>query len=208
MNRNSKLNRTTRIARRLVIAGAAALAGCAGSQDAPKPQPAATGSPADNTELRMLCEADQVDRQNMTDADWHEVSKRDVAREARVREMLAEGTVNTGADYYHAALICQHSMDVEGIQLAHELSMISAALGDKRGRWLMAASYDRLLNRLDQPQRFGTQYRQKGNEPMSLGEISPGVTDAMRKAINVPTLEEAKAREEEMRRMFAKPEVK
>lgn len=156
----------------------------------------------------MLCEADQTDRQNVTDADWHEVSKRDVAREARVREMLAEGTVNTGADYYHAALICQHSMELGGIQLAHELSMISGALGDMRGRWLMAASYDRLLNRLDQPQRFGTQYRQKGNEPMSLGEISPGVTDAMRKAINVPTLEEAKAREEEMRRMFAKPEVK
>lgn len=165
------------------------------------PEASATSAAPDNAELKALCDADQADRQDIQNSDWKGISQRDIAREKRVREMLEAGTVNTAQDYFHAALICQHSMEVEGIQLAHELSMISAALGGgKSARWLMAASYDRLLNRLDQPQRFGTQYLSKGDGPMALGEVRPGVTDSMRAAINVPSLAKAKEREEEIRK--------
>lgn len=191
------------------IAVAAVLAltlapGCANTQStnrADSPALKATAQPTpDNTELQALCDADQADRQDLHAIDWHEVSERDQAREARVRAMLAAGSVRTGPDYFNAALVCQHSSELDGIQLAHELSMISAALGERRARWLMAASYDRLLNRLNQPQRFATQYFQKGTEPMHLTEIRPGVTDSMRQAINVPTLEQAQAQEAELNR--------
>ena len=73
--------------------------------------------------------------------------------------------------------------------------------GGESSRWLMAASYDRLLNRLKEPQRFGTQYLSQNGEPVSLGEVRPGVTDSMRAALHVPTLAEAKAREAAMRAM-------
>lgn len=167
--------------------------------------PSTAAAAPDSAELRAMFEADQADRQDITAINWHEVSERDAAREARVRRMLADGTVNTGPDYYHAAMVCQHSDSVEGIQLAHELAMISASLGDRHARWLAAASYDRLLHRLKQPQRFGTQYFQQGDEPLSLVEVSPGVTDSMRRALNVPTLEEAKAREAELRKSTPHP---
>lgn len=183
----------------IALAGAFTLAPAHGQPPAEAP------APTDNAELQALCDADQADRKNTDAVNWHEVGERDAKREARVREMLETGLVNTGQDYFNAALICQHSMEVEGIQLAHELSMISASLGNKRARWLAAASYDRLLNRLDKPQRFGTQYVSKGDGPMKLADITPGVTDHMRKALNVPTLEQAKAREEEIRKSFEKP---
>lgn len=197
----------TRIAA-LAIPAMLCLAGCA-SNATPEAKTssrdttaAKTAAAPDNAELAALCAADQADRQTLEGADWEAISARDAAREARVHAMLEENTVRTPRDYFNAALICQHSSEIEGIQLAHELSMISAAMGGgETARWLMAASYDRLLNRLKEPQRFGTQYLSQNGEPVSLGEVRPGVTDSMRAALHVPTLAEAKAREAAMRAM-------
>lgn len=192
----------------IILASLALLPACASRPAAPAstssaptaagPHPASAPDPDNNAELQALCDADQADRQDLGSTNWLQVSARDKAREERVRAMLDASLIRTARDYFNAALICQHSMAIEGIQFAHELAMISAALGDSRGRWLMAASYDRLLNRLGQPQRFGTQYSQKSGEPYRLAEISPGVTDDMRRAINVPTLDEARAREAQL----------
>jgi hypothetical protein len=109
--------------------------------------------------------------------------------------MLEAGVVVTALDYYNAAMIYQHAQGVEGSALAHELAMISAAMGYERARWLTAASWDRLLVRLDRGQRFGTQYTVDAAGTKTLEEMEPGVTDAMRTAMHCPTLEEAEARE-------------
>jgi hypothetical protein len=150
--------------------------------------------PADSAELQALFDADQADRQ-IRPPDWSVVGPRDRAREARVHEMLEAGLVVTALDYYNAAMIYQHAPGIEGSEMAHELAMISAALGNDRAKWLAAASWDRLLVRLDRGQRFGTQYTVDAEGTKTLEEMEPGVTDAMRAAMHCPTLEEAKARE-------------
>jgi hypothetical protein len=48
---------------------------------------------------------------------------------------------------------------------------------------------------LDRPQRFGTQYRSDGSEPMRLYKVGEGVTDELRRIMATPTLAEAKAQE-------------
>jgi hypothetical protein len=151
-------------------------------------------APADSAELQSLFDADQADRQ-VRPPDWSVIGPRDRAREARVHEMLEAGVVVTALDYYNAAMIYQHAQGVEGSALAHELAMISAAMGYERARWLTAASWDRLLVRLDRGQRFGTQYTVDAAGTKTLEEIERGVTDAMRTAMHCPTLEEAEARE-------------
>jgi hypothetical protein len=42
--------------------------------------------------------------------------------------------------------------------LAHELCVVAIGKGEKRARWLAAASEDRFLMALKRPQRFATQY--------------------------------------------------
>lgn len=153
----------------------------------------------DNPELRALFVADQADRVPQTaPGDWQLVSQRDRERQARVRELLDAGALRSGRDYYHAAMVYQHAEGADGVQLAHELALIGACLGDADSRWLAAASYDRLLMNLERPQRFATQYRSNSEGVLKLYEVSAGVTDAMRAALNVPTLSEARAREREM----------
>jgi hypothetical protein len=148
--------------------------------------------PSDSAELQALFEADQADRR-IVPPDWLVVGPRDRGREARVHEMLEADLVVTALDYYNAAMIYQHAPGIEGSALAHELAMISASMGNDRARWLAAASWDRLLVRLERGQRFGTQYTVDAAGTKTLAEMEPGVTDAMRAAMHCPTLEEAKA---------------
>ena len=57
--------------------------------------------------------------------------------------------------------------------------------------------------KIGRPQRFGTQYFSASqNEPVKLYEVGPGVTDELRKEMNVPTLDEARKREAEMGKLF------
>ena len=150
----------------------------------------------DNAELAELHKQDQADRSgDFKDIDWAVVGPRDEARQRRVRELLDADAVHTANDYYHAAMVYQHANGAEGVQLAHELAMIAAVLGNKDAPWLTAASYDRFLVRLGRPQRFGTQYSAKTGEPFRLDPIEPGVTDGMRAALGCPSLQEAKDRE-------------
>lgn len=184
----------------LLISLSAMLAssGCQTSASSPHSHDeAATAS--DNKELLALYSADQADRTpGTTPDDWHKVQANDLQRETRVREMLDAGLVKSGRDYFHAAMVFQHASDPAGIQLAHELAMIGACLGNADSRWLAAASYDRLLMYLKVPQRFGTQYRTDEQGVMKLYEVGEGVTDPMRAALNVPPIAQAREREKEM----------
>lgn len=189
---------------------AATLGGCASTTPGPElggvaksAAVKAADSAADNAELASLFKGDQADRSpGSAPADWHAMEKNDLARQARVRELLDSGGVKTARDYFHAAMVFQHAEGADGVQLAHELAMIGACLGDKNSRWLAAASYDRMLMNLDRPQRFGTQYRSDENGVTKLYRNSDGVTDAMRAALNVPSLQKAKEREKEMQQMM------
>jgi hypothetical protein len=171
-------------------------------------RPAEAQAPAmqtskDNEELANLYQEDQGDRTppNGKAVDWTVVGPRDKARLARVKELYTQNHLHTGADYYHAALILQHGDAPEDFLLAHELCIVAISKGNRNGRSLAAASEDRFLMNIGRPQRFGTQYRADPiTAPFRLYRVDSGVTDELRRALDVPSLAEAKAREVEMKR--------
>ena len=105
------------------------------------------------------------------------------------------GALRTGNDYYHAAMILQHSQRPDDFLLAHEFCIVAVAKGNRRALWLAAATEDRFLMNIKRPQRFGTQYRSVGDGPMTLYRMGSGVTDELRTELKVPTLAEAKIQE-------------
>jgi len=162
---------------------------------APSAPPAAPAA-SDRPDLVRMFEEDQADR-TATSIDWAAVQPRDQARLAKVKELFAAGGLQTGGDLYRAAMILQHGTVPEDFLLAHEFCVAAMALGkaDDATRWLAVASEDRFLMNLDRPQRFGTQYRSEGSEPIRLYKVDEGVTDQLRHIMASPTLAEAKARE-------------
>jgi hypothetical protein len=163
----------------------------------------------DNEELAAMYDADQGDRKPMMQgawpSDWWSIGRliaRDVLRQARLMTLYKEGALRTGNDYYHAAMILQHSQRPDGFLLAHEFCVVSIAKGNKRALWLAAATEDRFLMNIKRPQRFGTQYCTVADGPMALYRMEPGVTDALRKELHVPSLAEGKQLEAEFQKLY------
>jgi hypothetical protein len=124
--------------------------------------------PDTNPDLLQLVVQDQWDRGNdmfggkpLRAPDLHgkSVAERDEEREAAVRKLLSEGKIKSGTDFWLSALIFQHSTKAEGVLLAHVLASTAAAKGNSNGKWLAAASLDRYLWDINQPQVFGTQFK-------------------------------------------------
>jgi hypothetical protein len=116
----------------------------------------------DSAELMQIYRADQKDRESFVDrVDWKIVGPRDAARRKRVRELIAHGGVRTGKDYERAAMVFQHGATPEDILFAHVPAVTALGRGNAGARWLAAASLDRYLHRLAQPQIFGTQFNNK-----------------------------------------------
>jgi len=154
-----------------------------------------TSPPTDNAELARISQEDQDDRKpGLHGIDWAKVKPRDDARLARTRELYASGALRTGADWFHAALILQHSSEADDYLLAHEMSVAAVAQGHKEARWLAAASEDRFLMKIGRKQRFGTQY-EPADEPgrYRLAPTEPQVTDELRTVLGTASLAEAKA---------------
>jgi len=161
-------------------------------------QPDAAKPAVDNAELARMYEEDQADRKPAggKSIDWSVVNSRDKAREKRAKEIYQSDGLRTGADYYHVAMILQHAELAEDYLLAHELCIVAIAKGEENAKWLAAATEDRFLMNIGRPQRFATQYRSDGpNAEFKLYTVGPGVTDELRRALNVPTLAKAKERE-------------
>jgi hypothetical protein len=159
----------------------------------------------DNEELGRLYQEDQADRNppNAKDIDWAVVGPRDKARLSRVKAFYTQNSLHTGLDYYNAALILQHGQAPEDFLLAHEFCIVAISRGknDRDAKWLAAASEDRFLMRIGRPQRFATQYNADPvTAPFRLYKVDEGVTDELRRALDVPSLAKAKAREAEMNR--------
>jgi len=156
----------------------------------------------DNEELARMHHEDQADRApDFRDIDWKIVGARDKARLLRVKEIYKQNQLHTGTDYYHAAMILQHGETAEDFLLAHEFCVVAISKGknDKHTRWLAAASEDRFLMNIGRPQRFATQYRAEPiTAPIRLYQVDGGVTDELRRALDVPSLAKAKEREAEM----------
>jgi hypothetical protein len=154
-----------------------------------------TSLPSDNAELARISQEDQDDRKpGPHGIDWAKLKPRDDARLARTRELYASGALRTGADWFHAALILQHSSEADDYLLAHEMSVAAVAQGYKEARWLAAASEDRFLMQIGRKQRFGTQYKPDDTTgKYRLAPTEPHVTDALREVLGIESLAVAEA---------------
>jgi hypothetical protein len=149
----------------------------------------------DDPELARLFEEDQADRAgNVLAADSGE---RDRSRRVRGMEKLRQGEVRSALDYYHLAMLLQHSDLVEHYHLGHELARRASDAGYEPAGWLAAAAMDRWLLHSGLPQRYGTQYTRRGGL-WQLYRVDPNTTDDERDRLGVPRLAEALERAEEM----------
>lgn len=169
-------------------------------------EPANPAKPADNPELAQLFQQDQADR-SPVDIDWNAVTRRDQARRARVKALLDAGAVRSAADHYHAALVFQHGDSLADYRLANALTTLAMAQApdDTHYRWLVGASWDRLLMRQLQPQWYGTQYKGDADGLYLYPVAADAVSDDERKAMVGHTLAEEIAHVAEAAREMGLP---
>lgn len=148
-----------------------------------------------NAEMTAIFTADQAERQNLQSIDWKVVGAADQVRRARTQSMLDAGLLRSGEDYYHAAFIFQHGSEPADYLKAHALAVIATARGKPSATWIAAATLDRYLQSIGQPQIYGTQFSSKDNDgKLSRAPVQDNVlTDAIREASGVPRLGDQEA---------------
>jgi tetratricopeptide (TPR) repeat protein len=153
----------------------------------------------DNPELKKMYEEDQEARQ-VANINWKILSREDSLREVRVYQMIEQGKLTTGNDYYHSAMIFQHGRDTAASAMAVRQMRKAIELDPNINKWLLAAAIDRDLMRRGQPQVYGTQYTKNyGETKWKRYQIdSTKVTDEERKYYGVETLPQQKIKERQM----------
>jgi hypothetical protein len=112
---------------------------------------------ADNSEIAAMFAADQSDR-SAAPIDWTVVGPRDQARLSRIAELLEGGRVQTAQDFHYAAVLYEHGHNPQDYLTAHLLAVVALAKGRLQAEQLAAASLDRYLLSIGQPQILGTQF--------------------------------------------------
>ncbi len=154
-----------------------------------------------NAEMTAIFDADQEDRR-ATNVNRSVVGPADAKRRARTQDLLDSGALESGDDFFHAAFVFQHGNAPADYLKAHLLAMIAIARGKPGAVWIAAASLDRYLQAIGKPQVLGTQYTLLKDAPATQEPYDRTlVSDAMRKALHVPSI----AEQEEQRRQYAKP---
>lgn len=159
------------------------------------------GSPASATspvsaELENMYKADQTARtpEPGKQIDWRLLVAEDDKRLKRTRQLIAKGALVSGQDFAHAAMIYQHGGTALDALMAHDLAVIALIKGNGQAQWLAAASLDRYLRGIGEPQRFGTQSRGLPGGEMQLEAVDPKVPDSLRRIFGVPALAHAMTR--------------
>jgi len=110
--------------------------------------------------------------------DWNEVGERDRERQAATRKLLAEGNYKPPKTL-GSRLPSFKIPPTAGYLLAHVLAVTAVGKGDGSSEWLAAATMDRYLHSLNQPQVFGTLFRQPEGvwtkEPFDRAQLSDAV---------------------------------
>lgn len=118
------------------------------------------------------------------------VQKNDQVRESIVLDMLQKGRIRSSEELYFAAFILQHAQCNQLTKAANRLAELAVRRGDDKAKWLYAATLDRYLLSLGQPQKYGTQFTLQNGRKV-LMPVDPSTTDADRAKYNVPPLSEA-----------------
>ena len=129
------------------------------------------------------------------------MDKRDHERRAETQKLLADAKLHTGKDFERAAFVFQHGSTPEDYLLAHTLAMVAVARGEASAIWIAAATMDRYLNSIHQPQVYGTQFWFHGKEPVTQEPYNRTlIPDSLRRQLGVP----GQATQEEQRKGYEK----
>lgn len=158
---------------------------------------------ADNPALATMYQEDQRDRrEGQEEARCLLNAVCDKERQVAALEIVRAGHLRTANDYFHAAMIFQHSILADDNALAYALASVAARIDpEHRGaKWLAAAAWDRTLMRKSKPQWYGTQFtKPNASAEWELYPVDETVvTDEERKKLGVPTLAEARERVRKM----------
>jgi hypothetical protein len=153
-----------------------------------------------SAEMTDIFEADQAARKGAK-INWVTVHEEDLKRQIRTQALLDAGQLNSGDDFYHAAFVFQHGDLPEDCLKAHALAVIAAARGKPEATWIAAATLDRYLQRIGQPQIYGTQYRRDEEGAWTQAPYRGDLlSDALREATGVPPIRQQEVKLKEMAR--------
>jgi hypothetical protein len=134
------------------------------------PAPALSALASQHKTVQQLFEEDQADLPSIANGGVSKITgaeydQRVEVRKKQIREMLAAGELKSGEDFYDASLIFQHGTSSDDYLFAHVLAMDAVVKGYDTAKWTAAATLDRYLQMIKQPQVFGTQYPLDPNLP-------------------------------------------
>lgn len=144
---------------------------------------------ATNPAMTAIFDADQAARAHPSAIDWNILWPADKARRVQTNALLDAGKLNSADDFYHAAYVFQHGEEADDCLKAHALALIAVARGKAEAAWIAAATLDRYLQRIGQPQIYGTQFlHPRGKEWTQEPYQRDLLSDAVRQATGVPAL--------------------
>jgi hypothetical protein len=155
-------------------------------------------------ELYNEDQSERIDHPLVGTPEYTALRLRDHDRREQARSIIAGSDSLDGEELYCAAMIFQHSDELDDIDLARQLALGSVELGYEPARWLAAASLDRWLMYQGLPQKYGTNIVPDGRR-QRVWETDPATTDEERARWNVPTMAEMIARAEEITRTEPMP---
>lgn len=142
-----------------------------------------------NPEMKRIFDEDQSDRRSWPNIDWSSVSKADAARRAATMKLLNAGALRSGEDFEWAAIVFQHGSDPKDFLIAHTLAIVAIRKGYADGTWIAAATLDRYLQSIKQPQIYGTQFLNSDNKPTTQQPYDRTlISDTLRRLLGVPDL--------------------
>ena len=156
----------------------------------------------DNPEMAAIFAADQAVRQDVAAilAGGRENAMRihaeDAQRREEVKALLDAGALRTAADFYAAALVYQHGDTAQDYLMAHTLAVAALGEGSTESPWLAAATLDRYLHKIGQPQIYGTQTMVRRGEPPTHEPFDHAlIPDSIRTVLGVSTSAAEEARQ-------------
>jgi hypothetical protein len=160
-------------------------------------EPSRSYSPEDdapsNPEMKRIFDEDQRVRQPGVKADRGAVNRTDAERREATRKLLNEGALHSGQDFGWAAFVFQHGSTPEDYLLAHTLAIVALKKGEQDGAWIAAATLDRYLQSIKQPQIYGTQFLWPKGEPTTQDPYNRTlISDPLRQQLGVPSVEQQK----------------
>jgi hypothetical protein len=102
--------------------------------------------------------ADQAARQPFVGIDPQVMNEEDALRRIEVLDYIMSRQIHTGRNLVYAAFIFQHGDCPEHYHFANRLAQIAMDAGYSDARWIYAATLDRYLMSIGEPQKYGTQF--------------------------------------------------